>query len=387
MNRSGKFQVSGERACHAAKSELDEGQEFPMQNSNNTAGSSIEIDLFEVFDAVWKRKWLVIGMTLAIGCLAAAYAFLTAPVYESKYYISPPTLNDIANLNYGRADRSDLKPFSVDHVYKVFLQNLQSESQRRVFFESTYLPALPPKSAKAPQGVLYDSFSKSLTIAPVGKEDEGRWSVSLQSTSPERALEWVDLYVRQVGESTERELAQNAKKEAMILCRNIQLEIDTLRESSRRVREDTISKVREALVIAKSSGLEDTVVFAGSGSDKLAGGIDQDNAYLRGSKALEAELKNLEARQSEDAFTPGLRKLQKDADFYKQLVAEKFDISVYRHDGVVDLPLSPIKPKRVLIVFLGLVIGGLLGTSLALLQHFVFKRREKGSVPGTVSGR
>jgi chain length determinant protein (polysaccharide antigen chain regulator) len=173
----------------------------------------------------------------------------------------------------------------------------------------------------------------------------------------------------------------------MILCRNIQLEIDTLRESSRRVREDTISKVREALVIAKSSGLEDTVVFAGNGSDKLAGGIDQDNAYLRGSKALEAELKNLEARQSEDAFTPGLRKLQKDADFYKQLVAEKFDISVYRHDGVLDLPLSPIKPKKVLIVFLGLVIGGLLGTSLALLQHFVFKRREKGSVPGTVSGR
>ena len=332
-----------------------------MQNSNNTTGSSIEIDLFEVFDAVWKRKWLVIGMTLAIGCLAAAYAFLTAPVYESKYYISPPTLNDIANLNYGRADRSDLKPFSVDHVYKVFLQNLQSESQRRIFFESTYLPALPPKSAKAPQGVLYDSFSKSLTIAPVGKEDEGRWSVSLQSTSPERAMEWVDLYVRQVGESTERELAQNAKKEAMILCRNIQLEIDTLRESSRRVREDTISKVREALMIAKSSGLEDTVVFAGNGSDKLAGGIDQDNAYLRGSKVSFGEfaLKSvargrLTARQIESARRALTRHVKRGGKIWIRVFPDKpvtkkpLEVRMGKGKGNVEYWVAQIQPGKVL---------------------------------------
>lgn len=348
-----------------------------MQNSNNTVGSSVEIDLFEVFDAVWKRKWLVIGMSLAVGLAAAAYAFLSAPIYESKYYISPPTVNDIANLNYGRADKSDLKPFSVEQVYKAFLQNLQSESQRRVFFESTYLPALPSTTVKTPHGALYNSFSKDLTIAPVGKEEDGRWSVSLQSSSPERAMEWVDLYVRQVGESTMRELAQNAKKEASVLCRNIQLEIDTLRESSRRVRQDNISRIREALAIAKSSGLQDTVVFSGNGSDKLAGGMSEDTTYMRGSKALEAELKNLEARDSDDPFTPGLRKLQKDADFYKQLVGEKYDIAVYRHDGVLDLPLSPIKPKKVLIVFLGLVIGGLLGSAIVLLKHFVFSRRDK----------
>jgi chain length determinant protein (polysaccharide antigen chain regulator) len=194
-------------------------------------------------------------------------------------------------------------------------------------------------------------------------------------------MEWVDLYVRQVGESTMRELAQDAKKEAMVLCRNIQLEIDTLRESSRRVRQDNISRIREALAIAKSSGLQDTVVFSGNGSDKLAGGMSEENTYMRGSKALEAELKNLEARDSDDPFTPGLRKLEKDAEFYKQLVGENFDIAVYRHDGVLDLPLSPIKPKKVLIVFLGLVIGGLLGSAIALLKHFVLKRRDTKMIP------
>ncbi len=106
---------------------------------------------------------------------------------------------------------------------------------------------MEPNSVRAPRGVLYDSFSRDLTIARAANGGEGRWLVSLKSTTPERAMEWVDVYVRQVGESTARELAQNAKKEAMVLCRNIQLEIDTLRESSRRVRQDNISKIREAL--------------------------------------------------------------------------------------------------------------------------------------------
>ncbi|WP_050483067.1 LPS O-antigen chain length determinant protein WzzB [Pseudomonas sp. Ant30-3] len=350
-----------------------------MQNSNSTVNSSVELDLVEIFVAVWSRKWLVVAAALGCGLLATAYAFLSAPVYESKYYISPPTVNDIANLNFGRADRSDLKPFSVDQVYKVFLNNLQSDSQRRAFFESNYLPSVLPDSVDVPHGALYESFSRDMTIVKADNGGEGRWSVSLKSSTPERAMEWVDLYVRQVGDSTARELAQNAKKEALVLGRNIQLEIETLRESGRRVRQDDISKIREALAIAKSSGLEETVVFAGSGTDKLAGGMFEENTYMRGSKALEAELKNLEARESDDPFTPGLRKLQKDANFYQQLAAEKFDIAVYRHDGVVDLPLSPIKPKKVLIIFLGLIIGGLLGSAFALLWHFLLKRRGGSS--------
>ncbi|MNV92851.1 Chain length determinant protein [compost metagenome] len=102
----------------------------------------------------------------------------------------------------------------------------------------------------------------------------------------------------------------------------------------------------------------------------------EDNTYMRGSKALEAELKNLESRDSEDPFTPGLRNLQKDVDFYKKLESEKFEIAAFRHDGVLDLPVSPVKPKKVLIVFLGIVIGGLLGSSIALLNHFITKRRD-----------
>lgn len=336
-----------------------------MQNSNSTVSSSVELDLFEVFGAIWKRKWLVVGTTLGCGLIAAAYVFFTTPVYESKYYISPPTVNDISNLNIGRSDRKELKPILVEQVYKIFLCNLQSESLRRAFFESTYLPAMAGDGSSVSNSVLYSAFSKSVTVAPVGKEEYGRWSVSLQDSDPERSVAWVASYVSQVGETTARELAQDAKKEALVLARNRALEIDTLRESSSKIRQDNITKIREALLIAQSSGLENAV-----------GNMFEGNAYMRGSKALEAELKNLENRVSEDPFTPGLRQLQKEFEFYKMLGSETFKIAAFRHDGVLDLPESPVKPKKALIVFLGLLFGGFLGSAIALLSHFIAKRRE-----------
>jgi chain length determinant protein (polysaccharide antigen chain regulator) len=346
-----------------------------MQNDNPATNSSGELDLLEIVVAVWQQKWLVFLTMVAVGCLAAAYAFLSTPIYESKYYVSPPTVNDIANLNYGRTSDFGLQPFTVAEVYKNFLRNLQSESQRRSFFENVYLPGLGESAAQLPRGVSYDRFSTMLTITPVGKDEEGRWSVSLQDPDASHAMKWVDQYVTQVAESTKRELAKNATKEALVRARNIELKIATLKESGSKVREDAISNLREALVVAKASGLESSLVFSGNGPAKLAGGMSEDSTYLRGSKAIEAELKNLENRQSDDPFIPGLRKLQARYDVYKQLSTEVFDIAVFRQDGVLDQPVSPIKPKKFLILVLGLVVGGLLGSAIALLRRFVINRK------------
>lgn len=59
-------------------------------------------------------------------------------------------------------------------------------------------------------------------------------------------------------------------------------------------------------------------MFSGGGSDKLAGSMLVGKSYLRGSKALEAEQRNLENHGSYGPFTHGLCKLQKRADFYSK---------------------------------------------------------------------
>lgn len=356
-----------------------------MQNNHSAVNHSDEVDLLEILTALWQQKLLIVATTIVVTLLAALYAFLSTPEYESKYYVSPPTVNDVANLNYGRSRGSDLKPFTVEDVYKVFLRGLQSESLRRSFFEQVYLPSLKDDAVQVPHRILYDRFSRSVTIAMVDKDEMGRWSLALQDSSAENSKIWVAQYVNLAGEAAKQELIHNAVKESSILRRNLGLQIDMLRESGKKLRQDSISQLREALAVARASGLQNSVVFTGAGRSELAGNMAGGSAYLRGSKALEAELKNLESRESDDPFTPGLRKLQKEHDFYKGLEAGTYDIAVFRQDGVLDDPVAPVKPKKALILILGVVVGGLLGSIIALIRSFILKRRKGTGLSGTVS--
>ena len=341
-----------------------------MQSNSKAAIYSDEFDLLELFGALWQQKWLILAVTLVTTFAAAVYAFVSPRVYEAKNYVSPPTLENIANLNYGRERSSALNPFTVDDVYKIFLRNLQSESLRRAFFEENYVPA-SSRNAKE-----YEKFSKDVVISPLDKEADGRWLVSIQGEDPATVATWVSQYVEMAGQRAQHEVISNATKEASVLARNNLLQIDSIRESGKKVREDTISQVREALAVAKASGLEKPMVFTGEGAVGLAGNMAGSEAYMRGSKVLEAELKNLESRESNDPFIPGLRSLQSSYDFYKGLEAGEYNVTVYRQDGIVDQPSTPIKPKKTIVLILGVILGGLLGAAIAFVRVFILKSRQ-----------
>jgi Chain length determinant protein len=52
-----------------------------------------EIDLFELFGQLWDEKFLIIGVTILFGAIAAAYSFMVTPVYEAKIGIKTPTID------------------------------------------------------------------------------------------------------------------------------------------------------------------------------------------------------------------------------------------------------------------------------------------------------
>jgi chain length determinant protein (polysaccharide antigen chain regulator) len=340
---------------------------------NGVAESSSDLNLLELLKDLWQQKWLIVIVVSVFVFVSALYAYLSTPVYEAKFYILPPSVENIASLNYGRNKKSELAPLTVDNVYKVFIKNLQSEDLRQYFFQRDYFPSLNrPGDARA-TGALYDEFSKGVIIGAVDKEPNGRWSVAIQGGDPEKVTDWVKKYVEYAGQRAEAEVVSSVKKEASVLARNTELQIDSLRVSAKKVREDSISRLREALAVAKASGLENSVVFTGGKSSELAGNMSGEFAYMRGSKALEAELKNLEGRQSNDPFIKGLRGLQADYSYYMGVEAGDYKVSTYRQDGMVDQPVSPIKPKKSFIIFLGFVGGMLTGFMIAFTRSFIRK--------------
>ncbi|AUM68962.1 LPS O-antigen chain length determinant protein WzzB [Pseudomonas fluorescens] len=338
-----------------------------MQVDSKKHVDSGELDVHALVSTLWRQKIIVLCLAFLGAAIAATYAALSVPLYEVKAFIIPPTKNDIENLNYGRAKLPILK---VNDVYSVFVENLQAESLRREFFNSTYLPAQGQDSD--PKGLFYEKLSKNLLInGSVGKDAMGRYSIVILDADPKRAANWVKQYAERAQELALQEINENISSESSVKAFNLQQRIASLREVGDKVREDTLVNLREALVVAKAIGLERPPIVNGDSNSSLsiAGDMDGELTYMRGTKALEAEIENLKSRKSNDPFIKKLRNLENEYNFYKQL-SEKFQTAkTYRMDGGVEASGSPVKPKFMLVVLIGLVLGLMLGVVTALIRN------------------
>ncbi|MFW9270422.1 LPS O-antigen chain length determinant protein WzzB [Pseudomonas sp. NR3] len=343
-----------------------------MQDDRIATRDDDEIDLIALARGLWAQKWLILAVTLLVTAGAAAYAFLSKPVYEAKLFIMPPTQNDIAELNYGRGKSNELDTYSIGHVYGVFTRNLQGESVRQNFFREIYLPSLPEQARQGAMDRLYEAFSKQLVVKGGGKDAPDRYSVSVQGGDPTQATEWIKAYALRASKAAELELIKNVTTEAAVRARNLEQRIVSLRENAQRIREDRIQQLREALQIAKSIGLTTPVINSSGAVDVIVEGSNKLD-YQRGSKALVAEIAALESRATDDAFIPELRPLQMRYNFYKKLNIDPESISVYRQDGSVEVPQSPIKPRKFFILGVGLILGCILGGFVALMRLFLGK--------------
>ncbi|WP_040069986.1 LPS O-antigen chain length determinant protein WzzB [Pseudomonas batumici] len=324
---------------------------------------------------ILRRKLVVVGSAVLGAVIAASYAFLASPVYEAKVFVTSPSQSDISNLNYGRIKESGLALYTVKDVYDIYTRYLQAESLRLDFFNKIYVPSLPLDEQKKSRDVLRSEFSEVLRVVPPLGASSDRYSIVVRTTDPEKAKEWVAEYVAQAGELAKNEIIKNISIENEVWARNVEQQIGFVREKSSKVREDTIARLGEALQIAESIGLEKPPAITVSQS-AIAGGESGQLTYMRGSKALRAEIESIQARKSDDPFTDHLRDLQERYSFFKGLKIEPAVVSVYRQDGVVELPDKPVKPNKALILVLGVIAGLITGIAFVLLRGLFVVRPE-----------
>lgn len=350
-----------------------------MQNYSATSQGSNEVDLRVLMVALWRQRLVVVGAVILTTAIAAAYAFLSTPIYEAKVVVVPPTQNDVVNYNYGRTAENELAPFSVKDVYGVFLRNLQAESLRREFFNKVYLPSLSKSERKKSLETLYSDFTKVLTVALAGKDNPDRYAVTAKDEHPDQAVILIGKYIGRASELAKKEMIKNISSEADVLARNLQQQIVSIREVGLKAREDSITKLREALVVAEAIGLEKPPIVSGNTEVKVAGSLDEQPLYMRGTKALKAEIENLETRKSDDPFINKLRVLQTKSKFYTDLESNIRNVEVFRMDGQVELPDSPVQPKKALVLVLGVLLGLMLGIVIALFRVFLGDGKDRFS--------
>ncbi|WP_313089509.1 Wzz/FepE/Etk N-terminal domain-containing protein [Pseudomonas sp.] len=365
-----------------------------MQEIGSYAGHvrDEEIDLVELAKALWSQKLIIIGATLVGAAAALMYALLSTPVYEAEATVLPPMLSDIAAYNAGRtesalytsgdnegSDRSPqatLKPFTVNDVYAVFTRNLRSLSLRRAIFNDIYLPSLPEAEREGPRDTLWGRFNELVTITSPDKQRPELFEVTVRQSTPDLAAAWTNEFISRAARASERDMRENVASELNTRIHSIERRIASLRSTAQQRREDRIAILREALVVATEVGVSSPQVTAGrtASSDELSAFVDGSLTYMRGAKAIQAEMKVLESRQSDDPFIPELRGLQEQLAFLKTVDLEPASVSVFTLDSAAEVPETPIKPKKPLIIALGVVLGGMLGVFIALVRVVVRRK-------------
>lgn len=305
---------------------------------------SDEVDLFELFHAIWKQKKWVIGCTILAGLLGVGYAYLSPKVYQISSVLRPAAINELDALN--RSEVYKLPP--ADALAKVGSQ-LESYEARLDFFRAN--PALF-EAFQQPGRSLEQSFEAfngsaiNLVLPDPKKSDSPNSYLRLEMQYPD-GIDGVAILNGFVAYAIARQRKQvgadlkvivnnrlnelkgkidaaranyetgKASKIARLLEADkvkraqLQDELTALRLQMKLQRGSRLAELDEAISIAKSIGIKNPTTPSAMGADAFNGSSpvmrtevtnQKVPLYFLGTQALEAERAAL-VRRTNDDFT------------------------------------------------------------------------------------
>ncbi|MDD1965646.1 Wzz/FepE/Etk N-terminal domain-containing protein [Pseudomonas putida] len=347
-----------------------------MANSSSTEKTTDEIDVMEVLTVLWQQKVLVLAAVVVCTLIAAAYVSQIKPVYEARGYLLPPTNDDIKEMNKGRGEELSLKPFTDKDMYDVYTRELQAEATRKAVFDRVVLPANAAAANGESREAAYERFLKSVTVSPVGAELDKRFAITVQGQDPAQAAAVIKAMIFEAQEVAVPEVIAWSGRQTTVALADISRDIAHLREIESETREDEITRLQEALSVAQAMGLENPAPVSASGKAQVDALVNDKLSYMRGTKALAAQIQVLSERKSGDPFIPNLRTLQMKERFIDNLQINPERVRLYRLDGSIDVPTQPMSSRKRLILAMGVLGGAGLGVFLALARYFLMGRRK-----------
>ncbi|KKN98773.1 hypothetical protein LCGC14_0144530 [marine sediment metagenome] len=341
-----------------------------------------EIDLIELARGLWQEKWVIIGVTAVVTLCALVYSLMLSPVYETSARTIPPRAADVAPLNLGRA-QAGLSELDPSGVYAIFIRNLTAETTRRNFFVQHYRPFLIEQGSAATRDELTRRMREDIVVRrPDERNNPHITEILVQASDPEIAAEWNNIFLQMAADEAFGDLTANTVLEIKNKKTVLERRIEVLREFATTQREDRIARLKDALNVAEAVGVDAPQVTAGrtAAEDELSQMIDGNLAYMRGSKAIQAELELLQARENEDPYIGELRNLQQQINLLSLVNPAPKGAALFTLDSAAEIPDGPIEPRKKIIVGAGIVLGGMLGSVIALVRIAIRKRKVSSAI-------
>lgn len=364
----------------------------PPQYPHYAYSANDEIDLKELFAALWQGKWLIIMTTLFCSVIAIGYALTAQEWWSAKATVSQPQLQGITS--YQQAVKSYQPLFDVyqedgtvivsetldslidpEVIFKRFIQEFNANGTKRSFMQtnSTFLTLqkqmLEQNNDPEVMQTLYEEWFERIKASAVGKNND-TFTLIFQSVDKTSSLTLLSDYIQFVNQTLNQQLNANLISTLAAKYGELTQQEKNLQQQAQLRLQVELERTQYALNIAEAADIKQPVQNLGE---------QEIFAINIGSRALKAKVDALKSIKDLSVFEPRLAILQSKLSQFdlETLSAEtKWSVNGFYYLDQPEQPLTRDKPKRALIVVLGGMLGGILGVAMVLVR-FAFRREEE----------
>ncbi|WP_176752441.1 LPS O-antigen chain length determinant protein WzzB [Pelistega sp. MC2] len=346
-----------------------------------------EIDLFELFAVLWKKKLLIIAVTLLSIILAAIYAFTAKEEWTSKAQIVAPKAVQLGS--YLEAERryarfSDMGTDvdvtnALNNSFRLFLLELQSGDNKQKFLKNSVygqkvLANLDNEIDK--ELTINQLVEKNLSPKPLNKEVKDILEVTFTADTAGDAQNTLQQYLTHTNSLTQTKIFENLFERTRERIATLQqLAINTKKDTEQN-KANYILTLKQALDAAKTANIVDPVGQTPS-ANLLLDFNNNSALFMLGTKYLQAQLT---AWENNPTIYPAAyyRHLQ-NIEGLKPILTVKPSGVVFDYLQTPSLPLMKDKPRKALILVAGALVGVILGCIAALVLNVIQRRRQLAS--------
>ncbi|MEZ8791622.1 LPS O-antigen chain length determinant protein WzzB [Vibrio splendidus] len=355
--------------------------------------TSDEIDLRELFKALWDGKLIVILVTALFTASSIGFALLSQEWWSSNAKVTEAQPQNLAAyqqqvkqfqpvFNIYQEDGTVLVSEELDDLvdsellFQRFVNAFNSTNNKRAFLDNSFefqefkssivLDSSDMTTDKA--RALYAEWFDRISASKVDKKDRNSpYTISFQTTTKESSFDLLTAYIL----TTELKVHEDAFNNLRAVVngkRNELIQQKRILESqaSNKLLVET-ERTKYAAQIAKSAGV-DRPIQTGNESELFS--IDL------GVKGLDAKVQALESIKNLSVIEPRLQQINAKLDMLKNLEIDRnAEFQTFRYIENVEQPITRDKPKRALIVVLGTLLGAMLGVAIVLIR-FVFRKAD-----------
>ncbi len=352
-----------------------------------------EIDLKELFIALWRGKLIIIFTTLVFTMGAITYALTAQEWWSSSAMIAVPQVQDFTEyqsqvkqyqpvFDVYQEDGTMLVNNYLDdlvmpqQLFQSFIMAFESNKNKRNFLDSNAffqdfknkLDADADADADEATRRLYNAWFSKLTASQADQRNKNIIELKVQATTKLDSYNMLQNYITYISDIVRRDALQNLNAVITSKINELLQQKTALSLQAKQNLEVEIQRAEYALQIAKAAKVDTPVQNLG---EKEIFSINL------GSAAIEAKINALKTISNLSVIEPRLQQIDSKLTLINNTkINPDIEFATFQYLDDVQIPLNRDKPKRALIAVLWALLGGMLGVAIVLVR-FTFRKESK----------